>query len=81
MQGEQRIGDFLRICDRSGREVFASETIKEWNGLIVYCRFADKFRQPQDFVTGVKDDSRVNDPRPEGPDVFIGPGDVTPDML
>lgn len=74
MNGEQRPGDHLVICDRSGFKVWASETIVEWNGLRVARRFADLSRHPQDSVKGVKDDPSVPNPRPEAADSFI----VTP---
>lgn len=81
MQGEQRPGDFRVICDRSGFKCWASETVVEWNGLRVLKRFADVTRHPQDFVRGVKDNPSVSNPRPEGADVFLSPGDVTPESL
>lgn len=77
MTGEQRPGDHRVICDRSGFKCWASETVIEWNGLRVLKRFADGSRHPQDFVRGVKDDQSVRNPRPEGADVFLEPGDVT----
>lgn len=76
---EYRHGDFNRICDRSGFKVKASDTRKEWNGLIV--RKEDwEPRQPQDFVRGRPDRQTVPDARP-GPsdDTFIAAGSVDPD--
>ena len=79
MKNEQRIGDFLCICDRSGFKCWASETTIEWNGLRVLKRFSEP-RHPQDFVRAVRDDQTVSNPRPEQPDVFITtpitPGDL-----
>ena len=70
-QNQYKHGDFNRICDRSGFKVKASETRREWNGLIV--RTVDwEIRQPQDFVRGVPDHQVVPYPRPEGEDVFVG---------
>lgn len=79
-RGEQRIGDHLVICDRSGFKVWASETVMTWDGLRVSRRFVgeEATRHPQDFVRGVKDDQSVKNPRPEPTDVFLSPGDVTP---
>jgi len=65
-----RPGDFLRIDDRSGFRVPASETRKEWNGAIVDRRSYDA-RHPQDFVRARVDKQRVPDPRPRPPDVFV----------
>lgn len=69
-RGQQ--GDFLRVCDRSGFTVWASDTIKEWNGLIVYKKFHEP-RQPQDFVRSKRDDMHVPDPRLVPTPQFTGP--------
>jgi hypothetical protein len=69
-------GDFWRICDRSGFRVRASDTAREWNGLIV--RKGDfEERHPQDFVRGRKDRQTVPDPRPEPTVTMIGPLETT----
>lgn len=73
-------GDPWVICDRSGLKVRMSDTRKEWNGLRVAKAFYEP-RHPQDFVRGRKDDMRVPDARPRQPDVFLEPGDVTPEDL
>jgi hypothetical protein len=65
-----RPGDFLRIDDRSGFCVYASETRKEWNGAIVDRRSYEA-RHPQDFVRARVDRQRVPDPRPRPTDVFV----------
>lgn len=67
-----RPGDFWRIDDRTGRKVRSSETVKQWDGLIVH---RDEFetRHPQDFVRGRIDRQRVPDPRPETTDNLLGP--------
>lgn len=62
----------MRVCDRTGFTVWASETTKEWNGNIVWNRVFEP-RQSQDFVRGVRDDPSVKDPRPPGTAQFIGP--------
>lgn len=67
-----RPGDFWRICDRTGRKVRSSETVKEWNGLIVH-RDEWEPRHSQDFVRGRIDRQRVYDPRPEPTDNLLGP--------
>jgi len=65
-------GDHWRICDRSGRKVRASQTVKQWDGLIVAIdEYED--RHPQDFVRGRKDRQNVPDARPESVDSFLGP--------
>jgi hypothetical protein len=73
-------GDHYRICDRSGFKVRASETVREWNGLIVHRDWHEE-RNPQDFVRGVADNQTVQDPRPEAADTFLDVNEVTRDDL
>lgn len=73
-------GDFWRICDECGFKVRQSETRKRWDGLIV-CEKDWEPRHPQDFVRGRNDRQAVPNPRPEPPDVFLNPGDVTTEDL
>lgn len=75
-----RAGDFYRICDRCGEKKRASETKKEWTGLIV-CDPCFETRHPQDNVRGRKDRQRVPDPRPEAPDYFLAPNEVTDNTI
>jgi hypothetical protein len=70
MMRKARPGDFLRIDDRSGFCVYASETRKEWNGAIVDRRSYEA-RHPQDFVRARVDKQSVPDPRPRPADVFV----------
>jgi hypothetical protein len=67
-------GGYYRICDVCGFKYRASETTKRWDGLFV-CREDFETRHPQDFVRGRIDRQNVPNPRPEPPDVFIGPGE------
>lgn len=67
-----RMGDFLRVCDRTGFTRYASETTKEWDQTIVWDRVYET-RQPQDLLRGFPDDGSVKDPRPPGIATFIGP--------
>jgi hypothetical protein len=71
MVGEQRIGDHLVICDRSGFKCWASETLVEWTGLRVRRDLADKSRHPQDFVRAVPDKQAVANPRSEPTDTYL----------
>ena len=75
-----RPGDFLRVCDVCGGVYYASETRKQWNGLIV-CEEDYETRNEQDFTRGVADRQRVPDPRPEPADVFLSVGQITEDDL
>jgi hypothetical protein len=78
-----RPGDYRVICDHSGFTVWASDTVKLWNGMRVAKRFAgdEVQRHPQDFVRGRVDDQRVPDARPRPDDVFLSPGDVLASSL
>ena len=67
-----RPGSFYRICDMTGFATRAERTRKEWNNLIVRTSVWEA-RQPQDFVTGVRDDQTVPEPRPRQTDSFQGP--------
>lgn len=80
MKGEQRIGDWKVICDRTGFECWASETVLEWNGLRVRRQSAEQ-RHPQDFVRGVPDNPTVPFTRPESADVFIATNAVRAEDL
>lgn len=44
----------------------------EWDGLLV-ARDVWEPRQPQDLVRGVRDNQNVDNARPLGPNVFVGP--------
>lgn len=80
---DHRIGDYRVICDFSGFKVWASETVKTWDGYRVHHRFVgeEATRHPQDFVRGRAERTAVPDARPEPTDTFLSPGDVTPDDL
>lgn len=66
------LGSFYRVDDRTGFPTRAENTKREWNNLIVNeARWEP--RQPQDLVRGVKDIQAVPEPRPLGPNVFVGP--------
>lgn len=66
-------GDHWKICDRCGFKKRASQTAKEWTGLIVCLDSCFEERHPQDFVRGRKDNQTVPDPRPEPATVIVGP--------
>jgi hypothetical protein len=67
-----RDGDHLVVCDRSGFTVWASETVREWNGLIVHKRFYEA-RHPQDYLRARRENLTIPDARPEPTAIFIGP--------
>lgn len=66
-----RIGDFLRICDRTGFVIPASKTRREWNGAIVE---SNKWEQqhPQMKLVARPDDQSVREPGPQRIDEFVG---------
>ena len=67
------------LCDASGFTFPTEELVKQWDGARVHRRYVDR-RNPQDFVTGVRDDQTLRVSRPEPADVFITvqvlPGDL-----
>lgn len=63
------LGDFNRICDRCGFKYKASDTRKEWTGLIV-CDRCWEVRHPQEFIRGIPDKQAAPEPRPEAADNF-----------
>lgn len=65
------MGDYYRICDRTGFKRRARKTQMEWNGLIVW-KDVWEARQPQDFVKGVPDNQTVPMPRPRQVNSFLG---------
>lgn len=67
------------ICDASGFKVPISRLVRQWDGAMVCREFVDK-RNPQDFVTGVRDNSAPRLSRPEAPDTFLA-SPVTADDL
>jgi hypothetical protein len=68
------------ICQRSGFDFPISEAVREWTGLLVHRRFCD-VRNPQDFVTGVRESPPPRISSPEPPDVFVVGNGPTQDDL
>lgn len=68
------------ICDASGFKFPLRELVRQWDGLLVHHRFVDK-RNPQDHVTGVRDDQSLPVSRPESADVFLTTNEVQPEDL
>ncbi len=75
-----RSGDNLVICDICGKRAYRSKMKKTWDNLITHPKCYDP-RHPQELIKARKDKVSVRDPRPEGQDVFLSPGDVTADDL
>lgn len=73
-------GDPWAICQRCGFKVRLSTIRPEWTGLRV-CRKCWDPRHPQLDVQAVEERIARMDALPEPPDVFIGPGDHSPDAL
>lgn len=68
------------ICDASGFDFPLSEAVRQWDGALVHRRFVDK-RNPQDFVTSVRDNRPLPFSRPEPADVFLSTNEVQPGDL
>lgn len=78
-------GQWNAICDRCGCKYKSSQIREEWTGLRV-CSGAgtnDCFeeRHPQEYVRGKRDNQKPAWTRPEAADVFVSPGDITPEDL
>jgi hypothetical protein len=75
-----RSGDHLAICDRCGRRGYRSKMRLTWDKLLTHPECYDA-RHPQELIKPRREKVSVKDPRPEGQDVFLSPGDVTADDL
>lgn len=64
------------ICDASGFAIARDDMVRQWDGLMVARRFCDT-RNPQDFVTGRRDNEALPWTRPEADDVFLTTNQVT----
>jgi hypothetical protein len=53
-----RSGEWNFICDLCGAKAKSGNAMKTWSGAYV-CRHHREFRNPQDFLRGVKDDPSV----------------------
>jgi hypothetical protein len=65
-------GDWRVVCDASGFDCWASETVLQWNGLRVLHRFAEQ-RHPQDMLKAVPDRQAVPWTRPVQPIRSVSP--------
>ena len=85
MRNNYKSGQWLVLCDRCGFRYHSPQLRREWNGLRTCSGGGTnncfEERQPQDFVKGRKDQQSPKWTRPEADDVFLAPGDVTPDDL
>lgn len=68
------------ICDASGFKCKLSDLVRQWDGAMVLPQFCDR-RNPQDFVTDVRDNEALPYSRPEPTDTFLATNDVTPEDL
>lgn len=73
-------GDAWAICDSCGYRFYKSDLRKDWRGFMV-CSKDYEPRHPQDNVKVYPDKITVEDARPQVADVFLAPGDVTPEDL
>lgn len=69
-------GDYNGICDHCGCKFKFSKLKYEWDGLYV-CERCWDYRNPQDYVRGVRDNMSVPISRPPAPNDFIQPMPVT----
>lgn len=71
-------GTYWQIDDVTGFRVRSTHSKRQWDGLIT--EDPDP-KHPQLSIRGKRDYQAPPNPSPEGPDVFLEPGDVTPDDL
>lgn len=78
-------GQWNALCQRCGFKYKSGQLRKEWTGLHVCTGRGTndcwEERHPQDFVRGKTDRQAPPWSSPEPEDVFLDPGDVTPDDL
>lgn len=70
LSNQYKSGDHLVTCDRCGFTIYASESKKTWDGLVV-CEADYEPRHPQDLVRPRADNQSVKDPRPPPETVFM----------
>jgi len=64
--------DYRVICDRTGKKLYRSQCVIEWNGLLVWKQVVDPY--PTYLIPPqTREDLSVRDARPEGIDIFITP--------
>jgi hypothetical protein len=73
-------GQHLAICDLCGLRFLSGKLRKDYRGLMV-CKADYEQRHPQESLKAGKDRIKVDNPRPQGQDRFLQPGEVTPDDL
>jgi len=75
-------GDYLVICDICGFRRYASECQLNWKKQFVCSDTCYEEKHPQyTEPKSLHEKQIVPIHRPEGEDVFLSPGDVTPDDL
>ena len=72
MADNYKPGDHWVIDDQTGQKVRASETQRQWNGLVVDRRNFET-RHPQELIRARREQLQVKDPRPRPIDLIIGP--------
>jgi len=71
-------GDHLVMCQRSGRVVYASECVREWNGLLVH-RSVYEPKHPALMYRATPESPPPTLLNPEPADVYVGSDYVNPD--
>lgn len=74
MANSYKKGDWAVICDKCGRNRYASECRYNWQNQFVCSDTCWEIRHPQDFVHGVEDDQTVPIVRP---DIIQSTGETT----
>jgi hypothetical protein len=74
-------GDYLVICDICGFKKLRSECRKNWKNQLVCADTCYEQKHPQLTPRVHIDKIRVQEPRPEHADKFVGSRDITADDL
>lgn len=64
--------DYRVICDRTGKKLYRSECVKEWNGLLVWKDVVDPYPERL-LAPNTLEDLSVTETRSEGVDTFSVP--------
>ena len=64
--------DYRVICDRTGKKLYRSECVREWNGLLVWKDVVDPYPERL-LAPNTLEDLSVTETRSEGVDTFSVP--------
>lgn len=74
-------GEYLVICDICGHRKLRSECRKNWKNQLVCADTCWEAKHPQLSLRTRVETVRVDEPRPEAEDRFVGSRDIKPEDL